>query len=94
MKKYEWFTFVGQKSLSAYYFTDEGLSKVEPFNPSLINGDTVAVYTAANRKWMIRPSSVSLNWLLNDECEISVAGLCGDLVAAREAVTQPITEKD
>ena len=88
MKKYVWFTFVGQKSLSAYYFTDEGLSKVEPFNPALINGDTVAVYTAANRKWMIRPSSVSLNWLLDDECEIQTASLNSDLKEAREAVTQ------
>lgn len=88
MKKNVWFTFVGQKSLSAYFFTDEGLSKVEPFNPGLINGDTVAVYTAASRKWMIRPAGVSLNWLIDDECKVTTGYLGGDLTAARDTVSQ------
>ena len=88
VRKYVWFTFVGQKSLSAYFFTDEGLSKVEPFNPGLINEDTVAVYTAASRKWMIRPAGVSLNWLVDDECKIELAGLCSDLAEARDVVSQ------
>ena len=94
LKKYVWFTFVGQKSLSAYYFTEEGLNKVEPFNPALINGNTVVVYTVAGRKWMIRHASVSLNWLLNDECEIEVGSLSSTLKEVRDSLSQPITEKD
>lgn len=56
VKKYERFQFVNQKSdQNVYYFTKSYIRKVE-FDK--------------NGKADVKYSSVSLNWLLNDECEI------------------------
>ena len=51
LKKYENFTFVGQKSDAIYYFTECSVMK-------RWRGQTTL-------------SSVSLNWLLDKDCEIS-----------------------
>ena len=73
VKKYQWFKFIGQKSRSAYYFTDEGLLKIEPFNLDYIHDkDTVTTIRINCRSYMIRRAGVSLNWLLDDECEIEI----------------------
>lgn len=54
VKKYTYFRFVGQKSDAVYYFTPSDILKREN-----VFG-----------KIRIRQSSVSLNWLLNPNCEI------------------------
>ena len=55
LKKYEKFQFVNQKSsMDVYFFDDFGLMKKE----------------YVKRECHIRKSSVSLNWLLDDECKI------------------------
>lgn len=57
LKKFQRFTFNNQKSThDEYYFTEDQLMKYEPGNK---NGDHYI------------PSNCSLNWLLNDECEIT-----------------------
>ena len=56
LKKYELFQFVNQRSnLDKYYFTKTYLRKLEYDK----NGDAELVY-----------SNVSLNWLLDSQCEI------------------------
>lgn len=58
LKLGEEFQFVNQKSdKDTYYFDQEGLIKIE---------------YVGRYKWESKPSNVSLNWLLNDECEIVV----------------------
>lgn len=55
LKKYETFRFSNQWSnYNVYYFTDDCVMKVVRDRDLNIT----------------RPSSVSLNWLLNDDCEI------------------------
>lgn len=56
LKKYEGFAFVGQKSDTYYYFSDDMIVKVFR-QPSLNAGKQ-------------EPSHVALNWLLDDSCEI------------------------
>lgn len=56
VKKFEPFTFVGQKSHTFYYFNDEEIVKEWRY-PSRKAGQTEA-------------SHVSLNWLLDDNCKI------------------------
>lgn len=57
LKKNQKFQFVGQKSaMNVYYFTDTSLIKHE----------------FKGGKKIVRPSSVSLTWLLSDECEIKI----------------------
>lgn len=56
LRKYEKFQFTNQKSdYDKYYFTSTCIKKIE--------------YDKHARSY-IRESSVSLNWLLNDNCEI------------------------
>lgn len=56
LKLGEEFQFVNQKSdKDTYYFDRDGLNKIE---------------FAGRYEWEFKPSNVSLNWLLNDECEI------------------------
>lgn len=50
LKKFEKFTFVGQKTDAVYYFTESGVMK-------FWNNHTCL-------------SGVSVNWLLDDDCEI------------------------
>lgn len=50
LKKYEKFTFVGQKTDAVYYFTESNIMKFWHNQTTL--------------------SSVSLNWLLDNECKI------------------------
>lgn len=54
VRAYKPFRFIGQKSDAVYYFTKDNVQKTE-----IVRGK---VHT--------RPSSVSLNWLLNPECKI------------------------
>lgn len=57
LKKDQRFTFDNQKSVyDEYYFTDKELMKFEPGNK---NGNCY------------KPSSCSLNWLLDDACKIT-----------------------
>lgn len=56
LKKYELFRFANQKSEeNVYYFNNSTLMKASPMG---------------KHGWFRRPSSVSLNHLLSDECEI------------------------
>lgn len=55
LKTYERFQFANQKSNAVYWFTKTGIMKLE--NPK-------------NAWQLARPSSVSLYWILNDECEV------------------------
>lgn len=58
LKKFQWFRFVNQKSNDdVYYFTSTKILKIEKDSNGLVR---------------IRDSSVSLNWLLDDECEIEI----------------------
>ena len=57
LKKHQRFSFDNQRSAhDEYYFTDTQLMKYEPGN---------------KRGQHYRPSSCSLNWLLDDECKIT-----------------------
>ncbi len=57
LKKEQKFQFVGQKStMNVYYFTDTNIMKVD----------------YQGKKKEVRPSSVSLTWLLSPECEIKI----------------------
>ena len=61
LKKYEAFQFVGQKSDAVYYFGRDAVYKAYSYGPGY--GGT------------IRKSNVSLNWLLDDECDIQSVGM-------------------
>ena len=64
LKKYEQFRFVGQLSpYHYYYFTDEKLIKVVVSGPK-----NNKIYK------QLRPSGVSLNYIISDECEIVKVG--------------------
>lgn len=54
LAKYEKFIFTNQHTTNVYYFTEIGVMKQE-----LRNGH-----------WVTRPSSVSLNWLLDPDCGV------------------------
>ena len=54
LKKYEYFQFTNQKSDAEYWFANDGVYK-----------RWKTAYGCGMKK-----SSVSLNWLLDDECEI------------------------
>lgn len=56
LKKFQWFRFVNQKSNDDVYYFTS--TKIMKFE----NGTT----------GFIRDSSVSLNWLLDDECKIEI----------------------
>lgn len=57
LKKNQKFQFANQKSaMDVYYFTDTHIMKVE----------------FQGRNKTVKPSSVSLTWLLSDECEIRI----------------------
>lgn len=59
LKKYQSFQFAGQKNKKdLYWFEDNCLMKEE-----YIDDNTIS----------FKPSNVSLNWLLNDECDILIA---------------------
>lgn len=55
LKKFEYFQFTNQKTDNIYYFADEELVKME---------------SVPNHDYALMSANVSLNWLLNDECEI------------------------
>ena len=56
MKKYEMFQFDNQKSdKDVYFFAEDAVYKR---------------YYVRNYSWITRKSTVSLNWLLDDECKI------------------------
>ena len=59
LKKYEFFQFDNQKSDAVYYFSENSVMKQERIN----------------NVTHIRPSSVSLNWLLDDHCKIKHLGV-------------------
>ena len=60
LKKYQNFRFVGQKSSENYYYFDkDSIRKVIVFDENLTND----IF-----------SSVSLNWLLDDNCKITTEG--------------------
>ena len=61
LKKCEGFQFVNQKSNDIYYFGDDGVYKAYGCGPG---------YGGS-----IRKSNVSLNWLLDDECDIQSVGM-------------------
>lgn len=61
LKKYEGFKFVNQKSDDIYYFGDDGVYKAYSYGPD---------YGGS-----IKKSNVSLNWLLDDECDIQSVGM-------------------
>lgn len=56
LKKWELFTFTNQKSNDLYFFTEEGLFKR---------------YYRDHWDWCSFKSSVSLNWLLDEKCQIN-----------------------
>lgn len=58
IKKYTQFRFTNQKTRDIYYFMDSELIKIEYSNRAKSFGKH-------------RPSGVSLNWLLSDECKIT-----------------------
>ena len=60
LKKYECFTFDNQKSDSVYWFTANGIVK--------------RYYSKGKQCTRLKKSSVSLNWLLSDECTIVKTG--------------------
>lgn len=60
LKKYECFTFDNQKSNSVYWFTNTAIIK--------------RYYSVAKGCTRLKKSSVSLNWLLDDECTITKTG--------------------
>lgn len=59
LKKYEFFQFDNQKSNATYYFSENSVIKQERMN----------------NVTHVRPSSVSLNWLLDDSCTIKHLGV-------------------
>lgn len=65
LKKFEYFQFVGQKTDNVYYFSKKGVIKMIPTN------DTFYLYAKDLKgRYKVMPSSVSFNWLLDDECKI------------------------
>lgn len=60
LNKYQSFRFKGQKSKFDYYFFDDTCLMKNEF----IDGNKYI------SRYRVRKSSVSLNWLLNDKCEI------------------------
>lgn len=60
LKKYECFTFDNQKSNSVYWFTNHAIIK--------------RYYSNSKKSTRLKKSSVSLNWLLSDECVITKTG--------------------
>lgn len=70
LKKGERFRFDNQKSkFDEYFFTDTELMKFEPKFVPYRNDAKWEIEQGVNAHY--RPSSVSLNWLLNDECKIT-----------------------
>lgn len=60
LRKHQIFRFANQKSEATYYFCGNGLVKIVDGGwPGLCNQE---------------PAGVSLNWLLDDECEIEKLG--------------------
>lgn len=57
LRKWELFTFTNQKSNDLYFFTEEGLFK--------------RYHAGDHWGWHTVRSSVSLNWLLDEECQIN-----------------------
>lgn len=65
LKKYEYFQFVNQKTRNVYYFTYEHVVKMEPTD------DKWYQYNEELKgRYKLTKSNVSLNWLLDDDCEI------------------------
>lgn len=69
LKKGQHFRFDNQKSkFDEYFFTDTELVKFEPNFIPYRDDSKWEIAQGANSHY--RPSSVSLNWLLNNECKI------------------------
>ncbi len=58
LKKQELFQFSNQKSSAVYYFDDDAIYKINNWTPASPS--------------CLTESSVSLNWLLSDECRNSI----------------------
>lgn len=63
----EYFRFTNQKTKDIYRFTKTMLWKSCPETVSYLNTDTMRACTC---KWVTVPAGVSLNWLLDPECEV------------------------
>lgn len=61
------FRFTNQKTKNIYRFTKTMLWKSYPETVSYLDTDTVKT---CKIKWITIPAGVSLNWLLDPECEV------------------------
>lgn len=66
LKKNEYFTFKNQKTDNIYYFNEDRVIKLEPIKDTQ-KGICVVYF---GKLYIATKSSVSLNWLLDDRCEI------------------------
>ena len=69
MKKFEYFRFANQKTDNVYFFSDYTIFKMEKTTDRRYR-----FIEELSGRYIMSDSSVSLNWLLDDECEIVKLG--------------------
>ena len=69
MKKFEYFRFANQKTANVYFFSDYTIFKMEKTTDRRYR-----FIEELSGRYIMSDSSVSLNWLLDDECKIVKLG--------------------
>ena len=69
MKKFEYCRFANQKTDNVYFFSDYTIFKMEKTTDRRYR-----FIEELSGRYIMSDSSVSLNWLLDDECEIVKLG--------------------
>lgn len=69
MKKFEYFQFANQKTDNVYFFSDYTIFKMEKTTDRRYR-----FIEELSGRYIMSDSSVSLNWLLDDECKIVKLG--------------------
>lgn len=69
MKKFEYFRFANQKTDNVYFFSDYTIFKMEKTTDRRYR-----FIEELSGRYIMSDSSVSLNWLLDDECKIVKLG--------------------
>lgn len=73
MKKFEYFRFANQKTDNVYFFSDYTIFKMEKTTDRRYR-----FIEELSGRYIMSDSSVSLNWLLDDECKIVKLGSCNN----------------
>ena len=69
LKKFEYFRFTNQKTDNVYFFSDYTIFKMEKTTDRRYR-----FIEELSGRYVMSDSSVSLNWLLDDECKIVKLG--------------------